>query len=107
MKNWAANYELSDYIRHVAKSEQDVSKIFFVRYNQWSERFNATHEEAKRLKEEEKFGGHNTGDKATTQLEEGASRFIIESFTDNGGHTLQTTEEFLKKKKILLVLSLY
>lgn len=102
MRNWAANYELSDYIRQVAKSGQDVSNIFFLRYNQWSERHNATHEEAKRLKEEEIFGGHNTGDKSVIQLEEGASRFIVESFTNDGEHILQRTEDFLKEKKSLL-----
>lgn len=68
-----------------------------MRYNQWPERDTATHEEAQRLEEEEQFGGYNTGDKANVQLEEGASRFIVESFTPDGGHLLERTDTFLQR----------
>ena len=47
--------------------------------------------------EEEPFGGWNTGDKANVQLEEGASRFIVESFPEDGSLRLERTEAFLKR----------
>jgi len=95
---WAANYEISDYLRLEAKAGRlPHAELFFLRYNQWSERNTATHEEAARLVEEEPFGGHNTGDKANVQLEVGASRFIVESFLPDGGHCLERTDEFLKR----------
>lgn len=95
---WAANYEISDYMKECAKT-RDVSNIFFLRYNQWPERKDATHEEAQRLAEEEVFGGHNTGDKASVQLEPGASRFIVERFTSGGESVLERPEEWLARQE--------
>ena len=99
MTAWAANYELSDYLKDCAKAGRIGPNVFFLRYNQWPERNTASHEELQRLVEEEPFGGHNTGDKANVQLEEGAQRFILERFLPDGTSQLQSTDEFLKGHK--------
>lgn len=70
--------------------------MFFLRYNQWPERGTATHEEAERLVEEERFGGLTQGDKSTVSLEAGASRFIVEQFAPV--RSLETPEQWLQKQ---------
>jgi len=78
MRNWVANYELSDYL---IQQGGRAAGITFVRYNQWPERGDAEHEEAERMQLEESiFGGTAQGDKAKVQLEAGAARFIVEEF---------------------------
>jgi len=51
---WAANYEISDYLSQQAQQGQMDRPVYFLRYNQWPERNIATHEEAKRLVEEQR-----------------------------------------------------
>ena len=81
MRDWVANFEISDFLIAEAKrSNTMMRRVAFVRYNQWPERAGAKHEEAERLVEERPFGGQKTGDKASVALEAGASRFIIEPF---------------------------
>lgn len=41
-----------------------AASIQFLRFNQWSERLDATHEERERLEEEARFGG-SRGDKGS------------------------------------------
>lgn len=50
---WVANYEISDWLR--AQGER-AAHVVFVRFNQFSEREVATHEEWERLEEEGRFG---------------------------------------------------
>ena len=86
---WAANYELGDYLASRPRSAHrsahcDTTSrgIVFLRFNQWPERGDATHEEALRLASDEaRFGGEQLGDKASVVLELGASRFIVQDFT--------------------------
>jgi len=94
MSAWYANYELSDYcIQEAARIGEAVR---FLRYNQWPERGDATHEEAERLVEEERFGGQTQGDKSTVALEAGASRFIVERFAP--ARSLETPEQWLQER---------
>eukprot|EP00933_Yihiella_yeosuensis_P002227 TRINITY_DN10368_c0_g4_i1.p1 TRINITY_DN10368_c0_g4~~TRINITY_DN10368_c0_g4_i1.p1 ORF type:complete len:317 (-),score=58.27 TRINITY_DN10368_c0_g4_i1:82-1032(-) len=86
MSDWVANYEISDFLRSQAsQAEKDgfPKNLFFFRYNQMPEIDDAKHEELARLEEERCFGGRllgSAGDKATCELEPGASRFIVEQF---------------------------
>jgi hypothetical protein len=84
MSAWAANYELGDYLASRPRSAHcgTLRGIVFLRFNQWPERGGATHEEALRLASDEaRFGGEQLGDKASVELEPGASRFIVQDFT--------------------------
>jgi len=88
--DWVANYEISDYLRQQVMCES----VHFVRYNQWPERNGATYEEKERLVEEKVFGGKVCGDKVSVSLEEGASRFIVESF--HPSRRLYRPEDWIK-----------
>jgi len=86
-----ANYEISDYL--IAQSAKMLVSpgVHFLRYNQWPERRDASHEELIRLQEEEKFGGC-CGDKAIQRDQQ--SLFVIEPFSPD--RQLLTPDEWLK-----------
>ena len=84
LRAWVANFELSDFLDAQPQAARDG--ILFVRFNQWPERGQATHEEALRLAlEEARFGGEHSGDKADSALyAAGDSVFIVEDFAVRG-----------------------
>mmetsp|Transcript_4261 Transcript_4261/g.5672 ORF Transcript_4261/g.5672 Transcript_4261/m.5672 type:complete len:389 (+) Transcript_4261:131-1297(+) len=116
MQDWVANYEISDWFIKFSSSSLkkegvdtatdadtgdacnavDMTNVHFLRYNQWPERNGSTFEEKERLVEEKVFGGEKTGDKVKVELEEGASRFIVESFVPE--RKLRRPEEWLAMK---------
>ena len=96
MRAWVANYEISDYFRHVGlKKRAAVDGVVFARFNQYSERGQATHEEKERiLKEEACFGGAGTHDKGhVTSYKATDSVFIMEPFAPE--RKLLRPEQFL------------
>jgi len=97
MRDWVANYEISDYLCGQAEQELLPDNIHFFRYNQMPEIETATHEERMRLEEERCFGvAVSDGDKVTAKLEPGATRFIVERFTSE--HALLRPEHWFKQK---------
>ena len=74
MRDWVANYEVSDYfIRLFASTRMRASSsVHFLRFNQIPERYKATHEELERMTEELPFG--------KTADETHFSRFIVETY---------------------------
>ena len=99
MREWVANYEISDYFQHVGlKNIEAVEGLVFARFNQYSERNHATHEEKERiLKEEAIFGGatpHDKGD--VTSYEATDSVFIMEIFAPE--RKLLRPEQFLAEE---------
>jgi hypothetical protein len=68
IKCWVANFEISDYFRHNCP-QSDRSKIAFVRFNQYSELCNATHEEHTRISAHE--SGYND------------AQILVETFNDS------------------------
>jgi len=115
--DWVANYEISDYLTQTkAESKEGLGEggtpahLHFFRYNQWPERGDAKHEEKARMTEEKPFGGESLGDKATVEMEKGASRFIIESFSPSrklrrpgAWVTLQRDTKTLGKNHVFLL----
>ena len=90
LRNWVANYELSDAIFQLAVYPQSLKPgpatatppIDFVRFNQFHEISTATPDEYERIKaEEERFGGRaHPQHKGQVLYEEGDSMFIVERF---------------------------
>ena len=68
MRDWTANYEISDFVR---QDKTNKGRVTFFRYNQWPERGAAKYEEAERMVEEKPFGGEEEGDKSKVPLKEG------------------------------------
>ena len=96
VREWVANYEISDYFQQVAlKNPAAVDGLVFARFNQYSEREHATHEEKERiLKEEARFGGTATHDKGdVTRYKTTDSVFIMEHFAPE--RKMLRPEEFL------------
>jgi len=89
LRNWVANYELSDAIFHLAISPQSKTQgpitpppVDFVRFNQFHEISTATPDEYVRIKaEEERFGSRpHPQHKNQVLYEEDDSMFIVERF---------------------------
>lgn len=91
MKAWVANYEISDFLK-----AEGVAGTFFMRFNQWPERKEATHEESERLLEEQRFGGA-VGNKSSSVMYDyaaGDAMFIVEEF-GAAEHRLVSAREWL------------
>ena len=84
MKNWIANYEISDHLRQYcaatrnSSSTSRLNQILFVRANQWPIRHEATLEEYDRMEEEERFGGKASELGVDFDAEKGERSVIIE-----------------------------
>eukprot|EP00750_Incisomonas_marina_P007335 INCI14829.1.p1 GENE.INCI14829.1~~INCI14829.1.p1 ORF type:complete len:362 (-),score=65.27 INCI14829.1:78-1163(-) len=79
---WVANFEISDFFRDQRRRGVDLKGVMFLRFNQASELGAATHEERKRIIEEEvKFGSakRSACDKAT-DFAPGDIVFLAETF---------------------------
>jgi hypothetical protein len=79
LKQWVANYELSDFMQHHTKMTSGPNNTVFVRYNQWPQRNYATADEAVQLLSEERFGGRETSE-GTYSYDECDSVYFIETF---------------------------
>lgn len=93
MRNWVANYEISDYLQSL--SVEVRKRVGFLRFNEWPERDHAKHEELERLEEMREFGGR-PGDKGSGHVfdrEAGDSAFVVETFWPK--RKLQRPEEFV------------
>jgi hypothetical protein len=81
------------------RSVAERTGIVFLRYNQWPERETATHEEAARLREEERRFGGACGDKSDDAVyRDEDSPFIIEDLgqsNSRGGAWLRTPAEWI------------
>ena len=96
LKNWVANYEISDCVKGRSISGREDTKDYlspttFVRYNQWPERNDATSDERARLFEEQRFGGEKKGKRIS--YDDDDSVYFLELFR-NSQSSFHTPEEF-------------
>ena len=83
LREWVANFELSDYLRYKAFRCDETSCPIFVRYNQWPQRKEATPDEFERLIEEERFGGvSHKGGQVT--YKENESVYFVDMLIEGG-----------------------
>jgi len=77
LRAWVANYEISDWL---CTRVLPGSAVHFVRYNQWPEHADATHEESVRIaKEERQYGGSRADGKEQISYADGDVLFWVDS----------------------------
>ena len=75
MRNWVANYEISDVMRASSRCSS------FIRYNQFPSRSEATMDEFDRLEEEKRFGGRIAEDGVNVTYAASDSVYFVETFS--------------------------
>lgn len=92
VRDWVANFEVSDLLRRrsaaaAAASSELSARVAFVRFNQHSQLAHAKGEERERLADEEPFSGRSD-----------ASAFLVELFSPSGGRRLLRPSEALNER---------
>eukprot|EP00054_Salpingoeca_dolichothecata_P001995 m.21427 g.21427 ORF g.21427 m.21427 type:complete len:364 (-) comp12693_c0_seq1:136-1227(-) len=93
---WAANYELSDFLKDFhnrmldegLSANKDFVPVHFFRFNQWPDHDIATYEERERLEQEKHFGGakNSSGDAC---YKDGDAAFWVETWQAGGDGKLE------------------